>query len=197
MFNLERCVEKVEDGTVYHYVEGEVYRPLQVDTDFETMTAHDIQKMAHRFVSEGMIDKIDIMHNQMPSGAKVVESFIARKDDPVYPEGSWILKVRMPEGQLWDDIKSGKYNGFSFQATTLKVPKTVLVDIAQIAQGETEPNTDTEKIAEHTHEYYVEFDSEGRVTFGVTTTSEGHAHMISGTVTTDQAKGHSHRFFVE
>lgn len=183
------------DGVVYHYVEGVVYAPLEVDTHFETMTAADIEEMAHDFIASGRVGQIDVMHDELPSGAKVVESWIVRKGDDDYPEGAWVLRTRIPDGPLWEAIKSGKLNGYSFQALVNKVPKKVLVDIARIAEGETEENTE-EEVERHRHEYYVEFDRDGRVTMGLTTNVLGHAHRITGTVVTETEAGHNHRFFV-
>lgn len=179
-----------------HYVYGVVYAPLQVDTDWETITSEDIKKMAHDFIASGKVSNIDLQHNNQLTGARVVESFIARRGDPDYPEGAWVLGVRVPEGPLWEAIKTGKINGFSVEMLATKVPKVVTVDIAKIAMGMTEENTD-DIVAPHRHEFYVEFDSQGNVIFGVTDEVNGHAHSIIATVRTEVSQGHSHRFFVD
>ncbi len=180
-----------------HVVYGVVYAPLQVDTDWETMTAHDVAKMAHDFMADGRVTNIDIMHDRVKSGASVIESFVARKGDPDYPEGAWVLGVRVPEGELWDAIKTGELNGFSVDMNVLKLPKTVMVDIARIALGNTEPSLATDAVEAHQHEYYIEFDSEGQVVLGITNTMLDHCHAISGTTATDKEMEHAHRFFIE
>lgn len=179
-----------------HYVYGVVYAPLQVDTDWETITSEDIRNMAHDFIASGKVANIDLQHNHQLTGAKVVESFIARKGDPDYPEGAWVLGVRVPEGPLWEAIKAGKINGFSVEMLALKVPKVVPVDLAKIAVGTTEENTDG-NIAPHQHEFYVEFDSNGQIILGITDEILGHQHDIIATVRTEVSQGHTHRFFVE
>lgn len=194
---MQKCVLKTSSDSRWHYVEGVVYQPLAIDTDWETMTADDVQKMAHDFIASGKVEAIDTQHNRQTSGAEVVESFIARKGDPDYPEGSWVLKCRMEDGPLWESIKSGELNGYSFDAFVSKVPKQVVVDMVKVASGDSEDNTDTSEVPAHKHEYYVEFDSKGRVVVGVTDEVLGHTHRISGTVVTDEADGHTHRFFVE
>jgi len=193
---VSRTLKSVSLEGGYHYVYGVVYSPLQVDTDWETMTQADIVKMAHEFLAEGRTTNIDVMHDNQVSGAAVVESFIARKGDPDYPEGAWVLGVRIPEGPLWEAVQKGVLNGFSVEASVLKVPKKVLVDLVRIALGETEMSTAGE-IAPHKHHYYLEFDANGVVTLGVTDEVLGHIHQIGGTTATDLADGHSHRFFVE
>ena len=189
-------IAKSESSGEQHYVYGVVYAPLQVDTDWETMCAEDICKMAHDFVAKGRVEQIDIMHDSQPCGAEVVESFIARKGDLDYPEGAWVLGVRLPDGPIWEAVKSGKLNGFSFGGVAKMVPKTVLVDLVKIGSGDTESNTDIEIMPAHTHEYYVEFGENGRVVFGTTSEVMGHVHKISGTVVTDPELEHSHRYFV-
>lgn len=180
----------------YHYVFGEVYAPLQVDTDGEAMTSGDIRKMAHDFIAAGMVKAIDRDHNQVVCGAEVVESFIARGNDPDYREGAWVLGVRMKGGSIWEAIKSGEINGFSVDALVHKSIQTVLVELTRIASGDTEPNQEEDVLA-HSHVFYTEFLDNGRIKFGTTDEVLGHFHTISGTVVTDKAMGHTHRYFVE
>jgi hypothetical protein len=195
--SLPRPVMKSVSIEEYHYVYGVVYCPLQVDTDWESMTQADVIKMAHDFIATGKNTAIDVMHNRQPCGADVVESFIARKGDPDYPEGSWVLATRIPEGPVWEDVKAGRLNGYSVDMSVRKVPKRVLVDIAKIAVGMTEENVDQEILPPHSHEFYAEFDSDGRITMGATTSELDHFHIIKGTVVTEYEMGHNHRFFVE
>ena len=181
----------------YHYVFGEVYAPLQVDTDGEAMAAGDIQKMAHDFIAAGMVNAIDREHNHIECGAEVVESFIARKGDPDYSEGAWVLGVRMKDGPVWEAVKSGDINGFSVDALVKKTTQRVLVELAKIASGDTALSTEEEMLPSHQHTFYVEFGEDGRVKFGKTDDVLGHTHNILSTVTTEKAIGHSHRYFVE
>lgn len=193
---MSKPIFKTETHGTHHYVYGVVYSPLQVDTDWETMCAEDIRKMAHNFLAEARVSEIDLMHDSQPCGAVVVESFIARKGDPDYPEGAWVLGVRMEEGPIWEAVRTGKLNGFSVGGIVQKAPKTVLVDLVQISSGSTESNTDTETLPAHQHEFYVEFSEDGRVSFGSTSEVLGHTHRITGTVVTGESLGHTHRYFV-
>lgn len=105
----------------FHYVFGEVYAPDIVDTDGESMTAEDIRKMAHDFIATGKVKELDTNHNHKICGAEVVESFIARSGDPDFAEGAWVLGVRMPDGPLWEMVKSGEINSFSVDTLVTKV----------------------------------------------------------------------------
>ena len=62
---------------------------------------------------------MDTEHNHQVSGATIVESFIARKGDPDFAEGAWVLGVRMTDGELWERVKSGELNGFSVDAVVI------------------------------------------------------------------------------
>ena len=190
-------IRKAYSSGEFHYVFGEVYAPDIVDTDGESMSAEDIQKMAHNFIADGLVRSLDTNHNHNLCGAVVVESFIARKGDPDFAEGSWVLGVRMEDGPLWESIKSGEINGFSVDAFVTKVPSDKPLPKKLVTAGETLPPVEQDGVTQHTHTYYIEYDTDGRVAFGKTDSVDGHSHKIIGTVTTEKAAGHSHRFFVE
>jgi hypothetical protein len=184
----------------WHYVYGPVYIPLQVDVDGETMTATDIMQLAHDFIANGLVSKIDIMHDKIPSGAQVVESYLTKEGDPDgFPPGTWILGTRIPaDSDAWDKVEKGELNGYSFNAMVQKIPQVVAVDIAKIVTGTTYDGDHGESgVPTHRHNFYVEFNDKGRVIVGATDMSDdGHFHQILGTVVTEEAAGHSHRFEV-
>lgn len=192
----QRILKAYSSGE-FHYVFGEVYAPDIVDTDGESMAASDIQKMAHDFLARGMVRALDVNHDRQSSGAVVVESFIARKGDPDFAEGSWVLGVRMTDGPLWDAVKSGELNGFSVDALVQLVPSDKPLPEYSAAAGVTLEPVEQEGVTPHTHTWYIEFDASGAVAFGRTNEVDGHAHKIVGTVTTERASGHAHRFFLE
>ena len=182
----------------YHYVFGEVYAPNLVDTDGESMTTEDIRKMAHDFIANGLVKALDTNHNHILSGAEVVESFIARKGDPDYAEGAWVLGVRMTDGELWEAIKAGEINSFSFDATVMKeLSNDALPTYPNVMIGTTYAPVEQNGIPAHKHAFYLEIDGKGRVVLGKTSMAQGHSHEIWGMVTTEQTNGHSHRFAVE
>ena len=181
----------------FHYVFGEVYAPDIVDTDGESMSAEDIQKMAHDFIASGKVSALDTDHNHELCGAEVVESFIARKGDPDFAEGSWVLGVRMTDGELWERVQSGELNSFSVDALVTKVPSARQMPKLSAACGTTMEQTAKCSLPKHSHAYFLKYDGQGRVLFGKTDEVLGHSHEICGTVTTERAEGHTHRFFVE
>lgn len=103
-------------------VYGTVYAPLTADSQGDWATAETIEKMAHDFNSKNRAGAIDIEHNLRPSGAVVVESFVARKGDQDFAEGSWAMGVRTPDN-IWALVQSGKITGLSMYGRGERVIK--------------------------------------------------------------------------
>jgi len=193
---VSKRVLKTFTSGEFHYVFGEVYAPDIVDTDGESMSAEDIQKMAHDFIAKGLVNAVDTDHNREPSGAQVVESFIARKDDPDFREGAWVLGVRMTDGPLWERVQSGDINSFSVDAFVTKIESERELPFPAFFSGNTEGPV--QKDAEdHTHAYFLQFGPSGEVVIGRTSEVKGHSHEIRGGVITEEAAGHTHRYFME
>lgn len=179
-------------------VYGEVYAPLQVDTDEEAMTAEEIKKMAHGFLMDGFTSKIDVNHQQQESGCLIVESFLARKNDPDnFVEGSWVLGVKVLPDELWEAIQKGELNGFSFGGSApAKETITVLVSMTRRMVGSCEKSEDGGLLPPHDHSIDIEFDKDGTVTKGETSFDLGHKHSIQRTTATEKAMEHSHRLIL-
>ncbi len=188
-----RIVVKSEDRRLVY---GEVYAPWQIDTDGETMTPEAIEGMAHRFLAAGRTNKIDIQHDGKESGALVVESFIARKDDPDdFVLGSWVLGVVIPK-EHWGAVKSGEINGFSFAGPVAKESTRAKVRMTKRLVGTTEKSEDGGLLPPHTHKLDLTFDDTGRITKGTTDIVLGHAHEVQRTTATERALEHSHRMIL-
>lgn len=171
-------------------VYGEVYIPMVLDSDNDFKTAETIERDAHRFLSSGNVNKIDTNHDLNTNGSFVVESFIARKGDPDFIEGSWVMGVHIVDPELWQEVVKGELNGFSLYGVGQKQSKLIEIEIPDdgIVKGETQGSED------HTHEYIVKFSSEGKFLGGSTTEVNGHTHTITKGTATDKANNHSHRF---
>lgn len=175
-------------------VTGEVYAPYIIDSHNEMMLPEDVQIMAHRFLATLKNDQIDLMHNNKVVKAVVVESFIARPNDPEYNEGAWVMSVKIDDPDLWKAIKRGDYSGYSFEAYVTRSEAIVEVTIESQVFGYVEKQLD------HDHAFFVQVDDTGKVIGGHTSAAEdGHVHVIrSGTATedADSPETHSHRFFL-
>ena len=173
-------------------VYGEVYAPMIPDSDGDFMDAETIRKAAHNFLKNQLTDKVDTDHDNNTNGSIVVESFIARKDDPVFIEGSWVVGVHVPDADLWDQIKKGEINGFSMEALVHGEETELEIEIPDVIEGGT-----TEEDG-HTHRFFVKFAENGDFLGGVTDQVNGHHHSINHGTHTGITDDHKHKFsFVE
>lgn len=99
--------QKEEKRLVY----GIVYEPNKADWQYEFMSEETIENMAHNFMLH--YRQIDTNHDFMKGTGGVVESFIARKGDPDFPKGSWILVTKVFDDKVWEQIKKGEITGYS------------------------------------------------------------------------------------
>lgn len=171
-------------------VYAEVYAPNRPDSDGEYMTAQEIQKMAHAFTARGEMGQIDVMHNnEVVPGVKIVESFIARKGDQDFLEGSWVVGMHVDNDQLWQAIKEDKINGFSMEAMVYRHEREVEIEIPPIVSGSTQKSEDG-----HVHKFYVSYDDAGHFMGGRTDMVNGHYHEIRAGTVTELAQQHRHKF---
>lgn len=168
---------------------SEVYAPMTPDSDGEYMTAVSIRKMSYKFMQQMKLDQVDQQHdNVLTDGIHIVESFIARKDDPTFTEGSWVVGVHIPDDATWDKVKKGELNGFSMEAMVTKETVDVEIEIPPVIQGITMKSED------HEHSFHVAYDETGRFLGGKTDTVNDHFHIIKRGTCTEVSADHNHRF---
>lgn len=179
----------------HQVVYGVVYAPNRVDTDWEAMTAEEIQKMAWNFLENHREENIDLAHDLKQSGCVVVESFVARSGDPDFPEGAWVLGTRCPD-DVWKRIKEGEFNGYSFYGGVKKYPATVLLEVAKQITGITEKST-IEILPVHEHTFIVNLNNKAQIVSGRTDVVLNHSHAIKKGTATELEIDHNHRVFLE
>ncbi|QIN95166.1 serine protease [Stenotrophomonas phage vB_SmaS_DLP_3] len=184
----EQLTIKKADKTYKQMVWAEVYAPNRPDVDGEFMTADEIEKMAYSFIRKGKLDQIDVNHDNKVVSAHIIESFIARKGDPDFIEGAWVVAVHIEDEEAWQMILDGELNGFSMEAMVSKEEVEVTVEIPPVVKGSTTENED------HHHEFFVTFDEQGNFLGGMTDVVKGHSHKIIAGTVTEKSEGHSHRF---
>lgn len=92
----------------------------QFDLHDETYDADEVRKACHSFNQNCM--KANIGHAVMidESMAVIVESYTSDVDmqigEQYIPEGSWLQKWQFTDGNLWEDVKKGYWNGISISA---------------------------------------------------------------------------------
>lgn len=191
---MERYVtiSKLDDDKQIAY--GEVYIPMIPDSQGDFMTTEEIEKMAHRFMKDGLLRDVDTQHDLSDNGSIVVESFIVREDDPDFPiVGSWVAAVWVPD-DIWPLVKSGELGGFSMYGKGERIPTMITIEVPDngILKGETDTAED------HTHRYTLRFNDVGEFQGGETNVIDGHSHKITKGTVTEEEDDHRHRFsFVE
>jgi len=168
---------------------SELYSPGKLDSDHEFMRAEQIEAMAYDFMKTMKLDAVDHQHDQQHrDGCCVVESFIARKGDPDFIEGAWVIGMYVGDDEMWDKVVKGEINGFSMEAMVVKEPKQVTMEVAPVLTGL------TQKSEGHEHTFLVAYDNQGNFLGGKTDQVNGHSHAIRYGTATTETNGHSHRF---
>lgn len=186
MIATEVLIKKADDEQQIVY--AEVYVPNVPDAHGDFMTTETVRNMAYDFMKKGITSQIDTNHDNVTNGSAVVESFIARKDDPDFIEASWVVGVHVPDPAVWELIKTGELNGFSIEALVTKVPTVMTIEVPDVVNG----GTDT--IDGHFHSFRVHFDEDANFLGGITAVANGHQHKIKKPSVTEEAEGHTHRF---
>jgi len=172
---------------------AEVYSPLQVDVDEEAMTPDEVEKMAHNFLLKGRTANVDVMHSFKKSGCRIVESFLARKNDPDgFIDGAWVVAVKVIPDKLWEQVKKGELNCFSFGGKAMGTKRVVEVDEVSRLFGDTEKSADNGPLPEHTHPLQIDFQN-GKIIQTETGETLEHIHKVNKISATEMELDHAHR----
>lgn len=189
-FMTEVKIKKVDEELQIVY--AEVYVPNIPDSQNDFMTVDTIRNMAHNFLLKAETTSIDVEHSGDKVPAGVVESFIARKNDPDFIENSWVTGVKIFDDVIWGQIKKGEINGFSLDGIGKGEDVELVVEIPEFVTGE------TDVVDGHAHVFKVEFDEDGTFLGGRTEDDTDHDHVILKGTITETTNEHAHRFsFVE
>ena len=172
-------------------VTGQVYAPDTLDSHGHYMTRDDLRKVAHDFLSNGLLTSIDVQHNNVTVPATIVESYIAKAGDPEFEEGAWVATTKIEDPTVWKAVKDGKLNGYSFEILTFREDLEVEFEYHTWYYGFTDPDPHDK----HDHPFMVRLDENGEIAWGNTGLgSDGSpAHTISKSNITDTVAGRLHR----
>lgn len=110
-----------EERIVY----GIVLEPDEVDSQKDTVSKEEIEQACHKFMED--FGGLGRQHQELVNGKLVLlENFIAPVDFEVDGQpvkaGSWLMKERVVDDQLWESVKKGKYTGFSIGGSAVRKP---------------------------------------------------------------------------
>lgn len=126
--NLTYKVVDDEQQKVYGVVmcaDKPIYRN---DDGFEyyiTYSKETIALMAEKYFKNGLQNNVDTNHNfQLEDGITLTQMFIKNEDKGINPtgfedvkDGSLFAEFHIENQEVWQDIKDGKYKGFSLAGT--------------------------------------------------------------------------------
>ncbi len=102
-----------------------IYRVDQRGEYYVVFDKPEIMKIAKRFMSEGFTNNFNLDHDksQVPEGVYMVESFIIDSERGInvpegfsgITEGSWMGTVAVDNDEIWNQVKSGEFRGFSIE----------------------------------------------------------------------------------
>lgn len=86
-------------------------------------TPETVQKAAHLFMRQSKTNAATVDHERETDQVYVYESWVVenRKKDKQqvygfdFPEGTWMVAMRVDDTELWHGVKEGKYRGFSIE----------------------------------------------------------------------------------
>tara|TARA_R110002110_G_scaffold173_1_gene705 strand:- start:272 stop:862 length:591 start_codon:yes stop_codon:yes gene_type:complete len=84
---------------------------------------HTIEKIVNKFMKEGLTNQTNLMHDSTAEGVYIIESLIIDSERGVaapdnfekVPDGSWWGSMRVENDEVWKQVKSGEFRGFSVE----------------------------------------------------------------------------------
>lgn len=97
---------------------GVVLKPETTDAQGDIYSEDVIEKAAENFLSKyNRATKLGYMHKNFNKKFELLQSFVAPADivlgNTIVTKGSWVMKVRVIDANVWKLVKDGKIRGFS------------------------------------------------------------------------------------
>lgn len=99
-----------------HLIYAVVCQPDTPDSDGDIASADVIEAAAHRFLENGRQWAVNGVHKGEAISATVVESFILREADPLFPDakiGAWCVVLHIRDVDMWDAVSRAPYRRLS------------------------------------------------------------------------------------
>lgn len=124
---FQRQLEITKKDTAKRIVYGIVYSPNELDLQNMFTDAKVIEEAAYNFLKNGNTKNIDSQHNLVPDVGFVCESWIVKKNDPIFQneaEGSWAIGIKILKDEIWEKIIKGEIKGISLYGVALLEEKS-------------------------------------------------------------------------
>jgi predicted glutamine amidotransferase len=122
-----------------------IYRRDSSGEYYVQISRENIQKAAFAYLKKGFASAVNIEHNTDVEGVYMVESFVTDSERGILapealssePNGTWFASFKVDNDKVWQDVKSGKFTGFSIEGEfelrkTVDSPENQLQKIIEI-----------------------------------------------------------------
>jgi len=110
-----------------HTVLGIVLEPEVIDAQDDIYSAAEIKKTAFKFMEQ--YQNFGFMHQEIVQDILPLESYLAPCDFVIegkaVKKGTWLMRVRVLDAELWQGIKSGSLTGFSIGGSAIRTPELI------------------------------------------------------------------------
>jgi len=91
-----------------------------------------VEKLAHNFILDNKQNNITLQHQVNGNGVKLIESWLSKNENELdlgLPIGTWFVSYKISNDEIWEDVKSGEFNGFSIEVFTTMISTDLSKDI--------------------------------------------------------------------
>lgn len=123
---IERTVPILKMDEEKRMVYGVVYSPNEEDAHGDFMTKEEIEKASYNFMKARRTTNIDKQHDYEADEGFVAESWLIRKNDPLFPdepEGAWAVGIKVENDETWQQVKDGEITGISMGGFGKRIEK--------------------------------------------------------------------------
>jgi hypothetical protein len=123
-FSEGRKIPLLKSSEEERIVYGIVLEPDEIDAQKDIISKEEIKQACHKFMEH--YQNLGRQHQEIVNGKlKLLENFLAPVDFEVegqkVKEGSWLMKERIVDDELWDSVKKEEYTGFSIGGSGIRV----------------------------------------------------------------------------
>lgn len=99
-----------------------IYRNQNGKEFYVVFTSEAIDELYQKFMIEGHISDVNLEHSENTKGVHLIQSFIKNSECGINPagfedceDGSWFVFYKIDNEDVWKQVKSGTFNGFSVE----------------------------------------------------------------------------------
>ena len=99
-----------------------IYRCDRNGEYYVVFTKEVIKQLYEKFLTENLMNNVNLNHDKETKGVYLIQSFIKDTEKGINPvgfedvaDGSWFCAYKVNNEEVWNEIKQGKFNGFSVE----------------------------------------------------------------------------------